>query len=95
MHPEAVSGHFYIYLGLGIYGGGACLHSLHLQPRKQGLRLRRDGAQQLAATDDELVEGDHPVVVAVEELPRVGLSRDRKTGYTKTGYMEEAKTWIL
>ena len=29
VHPEAVSGHFYIYLGLGIYGGGACLHSLH------------------------------------------------------------------
>ena len=28
MHPEAVSGHFYIDLGLGIYGGGACLHSL-------------------------------------------------------------------
>ena len=23
-----MSGHFYIYLGLGIYGGGACLHSL-------------------------------------------------------------------
>ena len=27
MHYEAVSGHFYIYLGLGIYGDGACLHS--------------------------------------------------------------------
>ena len=30
MHSEAVSGHLYIYLGLGIYGGGACLHSVHL-----------------------------------------------------------------
>ncbi len=25
----------------------------------------------------------------------MGCSRDRKTGYTKTGYMEEAKTRIL
>ena len=31
VQPEAVSRHFYIYLGLGIYGGGACLHSLHLR----------------------------------------------------------------
>ena len=30
MHPEAVSGHFYIYLGLGLYGHGVCLYSLHL-----------------------------------------------------------------
>ncbi len=29
MHYEAVSVHFCIYLGLGIYGCGACLHSLH------------------------------------------------------------------
>ena len=31
VHPEAVSEHFYIDLGLGIHGGGACLHSLHEQ----------------------------------------------------------------
>ena len=28
VHLEAVSGHFSIYLGLDIYGGGACLHSI-------------------------------------------------------------------
>ena len=26
---EAVSGNFPIYLGLGVYGHGTCLHSLH------------------------------------------------------------------
>ena len=31
VHSEAVSEHFYIYLRLGIYGGGACLHSLHVR----------------------------------------------------------------
>ena len=29
MHSEAVSGHFPIYLRLGVYGHGTCLHSLH------------------------------------------------------------------
>jgi hypothetical protein len=29
-------------------------------------------------------------------VPHIGhLSRDRKTWYTMTGYMEEARTWIL
>ncbi len=27
VHSEAVSGHFPIYLGLGVYGHGTCLHS--------------------------------------------------------------------
>ena len=27
-HSEAVSGHVSIYLGLGVYGHGMCLHSL-------------------------------------------------------------------
>ncbi len=29
VHSEAVSWHFYIYLDLGTYGHGMCLHSLH------------------------------------------------------------------
>ena len=30
MHSEAVSGHVSIYLVLGVYGQGTCLHSLHI-----------------------------------------------------------------
>ena len=33
VHSEAVSVHFMIYLGLGAYGHGLCLHSLHFGPR--------------------------------------------------------------
>ena len=29
VHAEAVSELFPIYLGLGVYGRGSCLHSLH------------------------------------------------------------------
>ena len=29
VHSDVISAHFYIYLGLGTYGGGVCLHSLH------------------------------------------------------------------
>ena len=29
VHSEALSGHFVIYLGLGVYGHGTRLHSLH------------------------------------------------------------------
>jgi hypothetical protein len=36
MHYEAASGHFYICIGLGIYGGGACLHSLQMRLQSHG-----------------------------------------------------------
>ncbi len=30
VHSQAVSGHFPIYFGLGVYGHGTCLHSLFI-----------------------------------------------------------------
>ena len=40
VHSVAVSGHFYIYLGLGTYGHGVCLHSLHVRCFLRGLVRR-------------------------------------------------------
>ena len=36
VYSEAVSGHFPIYLGLGVYGHGPCLHSLQSMHGKLG-----------------------------------------------------------
>ena len=81
MHSEAVSGHLYIHLGLGIYGGGACLHSL------QGQRLvfSKDAkARFYNSVAKGQVSQDYPSFVTLNRVNangraarRVGLAGDR------------------
>ena len=50
VHAQAVSGNFAMYLGLGEYGNGPCLHSLHVlkTSARNKSRCRKRGVTYLA-----------------------------------------------
>jgi hypothetical protein len=62
VHSEPVSMHFVIYLGLGVYGHGTCLHSLQ---GTRDPRLRLLWPDDRDATDGSGIAGAAAAVAAM------------------------------